>query len=126
MSDLAFSRYEKPGLDDTPEVDRWAAFDLAGARDMWRVLESHYPGHPWETEIDSRGRMAYVSIPSITGRWKYRIHLSALKSDPGLRIVIKAGGEILERWGIPRAGFCGVAYKEAPRIHGGPNQRIPT
>ena len=104
--------YEQPG--EGFEHDPHKVADLALTKTMAEVLERHYPGYPWMIEVDSSQGIAKISIPLFMGAQnKYVLHLSHLKSDPGFRCVVRAAGEILERYKIPRRGFSVDAYEAA-------------
>lgn len=109
------------------EEDIHAQHDLDLSRRIGEVLERHYPGHFFLVEVDSRGGIAHISIPILTENWRYNIPLPLLHGDPSMRMVVKAGGEILERWRIPRSGLDVAAFRAAMRhkIHG-PKQKPPT
>jgi hypothetical protein len=98
---------------DEVEEDKWADHDIALAVRIGDALTSHYPGHPWFVEVDSNGGLAMISIPAITGRFAYVLKLRLLGSDPSLKSVIRAGGEILERWKIPRSRLDAAAFNAA-------------
>lgn len=96
-------RYEAPS-DGKP--DKHAAADLAITKKIGAKLEQHYPCQPWLVEVDSAQGVAFISLPIIMRRnQRYCLHLSTIGSDPGLRCVVRAGGELLERHNVPRAGF---------------------
>ncbi len=97
--------YKHPDLADDPEHDPFKGADMALAKVMAVKADQHYPGFLWLCEADHRQGVAYVSIPGLTGQWKYVIHIRELKSDPGLRSVLRACGETLERFKLPRSGI---------------------
>ena len=37
---------------------------------------------------------------------QFVLHISRLKVDPGLKAVVRAGGELLEKYNVPRHGFA--------------------
>lgn len=95
--------YEAPS-DGGP--DKHAASDLAITRRIAMKLDQHYPCHPWMVRVDGAQGVAMISLPIIMQRnQSYVLHLSTIAADPGLRCVVRAGGEILERYNVPRAGF---------------------
>lgn len=104
------ARYEAPDLGEGIENDPFAAVDLAMTKKCADVLERNYPGHPWMIEASHKQGVVFISIPIFTGRNKYVVHISVLKSDPGLRHIVRAGGEILERFNIPRQSFSVDQY----------------
>lgn len=106
------------------ENDEHVAADVALTARIAEVLERHYPSHPWMVEVSHAKGCAFISLPIIMKRnQKYVLHISALKADPGLRAVMRAAGEILERHNVPRSGFSLTPFLEARQA--GPNGRRP-
>ncbi len=120
--------YVRPGEGD--EHDPHAQADVTLTYRIAGVLERHYPGHPWMVEANTRQGVAMISIPLFMGRHKYILHVAALASDPMLRSVVRAGGEILERYRIPRARFSAsdfVSARESLPLHAiGRGGHVPT
>lgn len=83
--------------------------DLQCARGIGRLLHDHYQGHFWEVMVDSKQGIATITISVLLGNWKYLIKLDDL--SPAM--VITAGGEILERFNIPRSSIDVAAFVEA-------------
>jgi hypothetical protein len=73
--------------------------DMQMARGIGRYLHSLYEGHFWQVEVDSKQGYAAITIPLLLGNWKWKIPLTELSQA----MVRKAGGEILERFKIPRS-----------------------
>jgi hypothetical protein len=95
--------YQRP---EDGSADAHAGADLALTKRIAEVLERHYPSHPWMVEVTHAQGVAYISLPIVMKRnQKFVLHTDRLKSDPGLRAVVRAGGEILERHNVPRSGF---------------------
>ena len=67
------------------------------------VLNRHYPDHEWYVGVDSEGGMMLILALNISTRWGYRLKLSRVYQDPGLKCVMLGGGEILERAAAARA-----------------------
>lgn len=82
--------------------EEYAAADIALARRVSEMLQLHYDGHFWAVHASHKQGVVFITIPLLLGNWKYLIKIANLKSDPGMRSVVKAGGEILERFRIPR------------------------
>ena len=80
-------------------------WELALARRVGQTLEFHYPGQPFEIRVDAKQGVLMIRLNPFMGNYWHVIHLTTIKSDPGLRCVIRAAGEILERYNIPRARF---------------------
>jgi hypothetical protein len=106
-------RYERPGeagIDHDPH----AIADMALAKKVGDALQRHYPDHPWMVEVNHAQGVIMISLPIVMAQnKKFVIHVSSLLADPGLRSVMRAGGEILERYKVPRAGFSLDRFLEA-------------
>jgi len=88
------------------ERDPFLEVDFALTKRIAEVLERHYPSHPWMVEVSHAKGCAFLSLPVIMNRnEKFVLHIEALKTDPGLRSVMRAAGEILERYKMPRMAF---------------------
>jgi len=107
LSQLGYARprytHEGEG-DDGNDFDKFKQADEALARKIWAVLQYHYPGHPWGVAVQHSQGVAMVQIPPYVN-WSFVIHLNTLNGDPGMKSVVRAGGEMLERYSIPRSGF---------------------
>lgn len=75
---------------------------VKGAAD---TLERHYPGWLWCIRPDEGGGIVDLFALRISGRLGYTLHTRRLQEDPDYRCVIRAGGEILERFGFRRGPF---------------------
>lgn len=104
-------RYVAP--EDPDEVDLFAKQDMTIARAINRVLLSHYRGHFWEAYCDSKQGIAWITIPLLLGNWKYVFKLSE-EITPAH--IIRAGGEILERFNIPRSSLDVASFIAAKSL----------
>jgi hypothetical protein len=101
-------QYVEPPADVArPDAQNLVTAELRISHDIYSVLERHYPGHRWAVGADLRGEVAYLSIPALMGPLdKWVLHLENIMDPLQLSIaVMKAGGEILERFRIPRASL---------------------
>jgi hypothetical protein len=98
-------------------------------------LTQHYPGHPWcvgcshqprnAARIDHGGTvnitLGYSPDRVLDGRpgafLGYLLYISTVLGPGGAKRVMQAGGELLERWGLPR---CGAGHDSAldAKAHG--------
>lgn len=81
--------------------------DLALAAAVYHKLEEHYPGHRWRVNADHatglvQVQLLYLDLLRKNGKWGYVLRIEKLNGDPTLRAAVKAGGELLERFGLPR------------------------
>lgn len=94
------------------EEDPYRRLDMAIAMRIGETLHQHYPNHLWEVRADSAQGIATVKIPFLMGPTLcYVLHLDKLDTDG--RQVRDAGGEILERFKIPRSGIDLAAFVAA-------------
>jgi hypothetical protein len=103
--EMRLQRQRSAVFDDTET----ASFDLTMACETGLTLHSHYRGHPWTVEVDSKQGVCLITLPILLGNWKYTIPLKML--NPAM--VIKAGGEILERFNLPRSRIDFASFLEA-------------
>lgn len=75
------------------------------------VLDRHYPGWLWAIRPDEGGGIVDIFSMRIDAEWGYTLHTARLQEDVDLRSVIVAGGEILERYGMPRGPYSYEAWK---------------
>lgn len=85
---------------DAPEQNM---HDLLTARTMAETLHAAYPGHFWAVNCDGKTGMADVRNLALSGNWGFRLKLGGIYSASQFKHdVIKAGGEILERFRLSR------------------------
>lgn len=91
---------------------RFDAVNKTLCREIGKKLAQHYPGHPWGVMAEAEHGIVKIALQGFT-QWPYLIRLSTLKADPGLKSVVKAGGELLERLQMPRGGFSFADWRAA-------------
>lgn len=101
------------GLMD-PHGDK-AAANAHLCRIIGRKLSEAYPGHPWGVSAESEHGIVKIALQGFT-QWPVIIKISTLKSDPGLRSVVRYAGEILERLRLPRGGFSMADWRAATQV----------
>lgn len=89
-------------LTDAPEI---RANDRVLAKNMADTLHKAYPNHLWAVSVDSHGGVASVRNMRLSGNWGFMLKLNDVYQDPGLKCVLRAGGEILERYRLSRRQF---------------------
>lgn len=114
---VAVTSYEAPcGPNGEVLHDPYKGMDQSNQKWMQEVLQRHYPGHFWKVIHDGAQRMAYVSIPILMGINKYwAINLVADTLSEGL--LMRMGGEILERYRLTRGAMQLVPFLEAREKH---------
>lgn len=87
-------------LTDAPQI---AANDMVMAKNMADALHTTYPGHLWAVSCNGQSGMADVRNLALSGTWGFRLKLKNIYSASEFRKdVIRAGGEILERYRLSR------------------------
>lgn len=105
-------RYNSPGLVVAEGV---TANDLMVAGDISRELQRHYPGWNWGVDVNVRKGLIDIKCMDIDARFGYTIRVTGLYSWDSLRDKVKlAGGEILERYNMPRSRMDLDTWRSAP------------
>lgn len=82
--------------------------DVSICKRVASVLYGAYPGHAWAVEVGEG--LVKITIPALLGfNWGYFLHLDRMQKKD----IVRAGGDILERFAIPRSGVDVAAYVEA-------------
>lgn len=69
------------------------------------ALEKHYPGWMWMINPDQDGGVMYIYSLRISGEWGYTLKTGEVQNDAHEKHAIMAGGEILDRYNIPRGKY---------------------
>ncbi|MDD5084196.1 MAG: hypothetical protein PHT88_04715 [Candidatus Moranbacteria bacterium] len=72
------------------------------ARTLAETLNKHYPGHAWAVKADVEQGVANVFNLALSGEWGFVLRLDELMNDPNMKLTIRAGGELLERYRLSR------------------------
>lgn len=97
---------------DTPNI---AANDLVMAKTMADTLHTAYPGHLWAVTCDGKQGMADVRNMALSGNWGFRLKLRDIYSASEFKKdVLRAGGELLERYKLARGRFREDQYSDIP------------
>lgn len=115
--------HEAPaGPGDEVLVDDRKGADIACAKSCMELLQKHYPGWWWKVVADSQQGIVTINIPILMGNWVFNIRGTELSE----RMVIRAGGEILERFRLPRSAVDLARFIEArPMAVSRANHRMP-
>jgi hypothetical protein len=91
-----------------------ARADVATARAVRRILDTAYPGYDWEVIADSGQGYVAFRIPALMGiNFAYLIKGRDLTPEA----VLEGGGELLERYRLPRGKFNLDRFLEARTKH---------
>jgi hypothetical protein len=100
-----------------PEHGKTIGADMDMAQKIKAVVQFHYPDHPWVAAANHQQGVATIGLPDICEH-HFMIHIAALKTDPGLKLVVRGAGQILERYKIPRSGLNMDYYNQI--LHNNP------
>jgi hypothetical protein len=109
---------EPEGLVYHPEDIEQHSSAVLLAKDCADTLERHYPGWAWGVNVNPAQKMLDIVSFKLNASWGYRISMTAVNLDDPVvrtRVIIRAGGEILERHKLARRGFSIDRWREAPR-----------
>ncbi len=93
------------------------ANDEVIAKEVADLLMRHYPGFLWAVSIDSRDHVGVLDIRNLSlhGQWGFRLTLKQYFDGLDTRKkIVRAGGELLERYRMPRGKFDDTAYNHIP------------
>lgn len=89
--------------------------DVLMAKTLSEALQRHYPGHLWAVNVEARTGLITIRDMYLAGNWAYVLKMGAIYSASALeKDVIRAGGEILERFRMQRGSFDSDSYASAP------------
>lgn len=87
------------------------------ARAVGEDLMQHYPGHPWMVGCNHEAGTVAVQLGYIDTQMGILLHIQKLLAPGGQKLAMRAGGELLERLGLPRGAATGESAVRA-RAHG--------
>ena len=74
-------------------------------KDTADKLEKHFPGWLWTINPDEGAGMMYIYSLRLSGEFGYKLKILDIQNDETRKFAIRAGGEILERYGIKRGRY---------------------
>lgn len=83
------------------------AADIALCKEIYDILDTNYSGHLWQVGANSYTGVVDIKLLYPDGRHRvtnfgYGLRITALDAPFIKKKIIKAGGELLERYGLPR------------------------
>lgn len=94
--------------------------DISGSmliivKDCANILEHNFPGWLWAVQPFEAGSIIKIFSLHISGEYGYIIKVADIQNDPKRRLALEAGGEILERYGLPRGPYSRELLLHKPR-----------
>lgn len=121
---VRFMRHDERADVDRARVERETEMSKA----VYEVLLGQYPGHVWEVTCDWRQGGVQIRLGVLmTGSHCYWVRFNDVTGPTELRKrVIEAGGNLLERFRMPRSTFDLSRFLEArPKAVFHKNMRMP-
>lgn len=111
-------------MDVSPQIQCYGESGLADielGKKMLDSLEHYYPRHAWFVNVNHEAgvltiQLLYQEKNGIVKKWAHGMlsHITSLTSDPEIkRRAMRHGGELLERYGLARAGGNPYTYIDA-------------
>lgn len=111
--DMVVRRQYVPPLDGNG--DDYAAIDQQTARYVAEILVKTYFGYPWHVTASVKQGVVMFRIPPLMGATlQYVINLAKF-SDLTRDLIMRCGGELLERMNLPRGAIDMALMQEARR-----------
>ena len=96
---------QSPQLVKLDGEDGISASGMLLVKRVAETLHKHYPGHLWAVNIDEEGGVVTVMNLALSGKWGFLLKLRVVQEDPDLKCVMRAGGELLERYRLRRGSY---------------------
>ena len=74
-------------------------------RDIADVLERNYAGWLWAVQPYEGGGIIKIFSLLISGQYGYIMKIEDIQNDPERKLAVEAGGNILERYSLPRGPY---------------------
>jgi hypothetical protein len=103
--------YNTPQTDNSHEAQAMR-MEFYIAKQIGEDLCKTYQGRQWGVDVDSRNEVIIISCPSLSKRMGYRLHMKRDTIADLIPRCRRAGGEILERFGVARSRIIDPATLE--------------
>lgn len=80
--------------------------EAALAKNCLNILGKHYPHIKWRVEVDARGGLVTITSPDLSGRMGVTIKITSIDAEG--KVIMRYGGELLERYNIVRDRALGM------------------
>lgn len=106
MKDILSLEQAKPDYVHSPAELLGISGSLAIlTKDTADKLEKHYPGWLWTINPDENAGMMYIYALRLSGEFGYKLKIGDIQDDETRKFALRAGGEILERYGLKRGKY---------------------
>lgn len=90
---------------ENPKDFKATGWTVILVKEMGDALEKAYPGWRWMIQPDERGKIVNIWSLALHDQWGYTVRFVNTSIERAKKMAIFAGGEILERFGMPRRRF---------------------
>ncbi len=113
------------GVVDNPNDLLVSASTEILVRDIIDSLLKRYPGFIWAIQPDERGGIFNIFCTNFSSKWGYTIKIADIQHDAKRVEAMRAGGEILRRFGYPADKYDLSLDRAYVRRRPGSNEAIP-
>ena len=96
----------KPKEMELEKADKYIGSDFTRAKNTAEMLEKKYPGWLWA--VHTMDGVVVVKSMRLSGNWGFVLHQDKIDND--YKAVMRAGGELLERFRMSRKKFNQEKY----------------
>ena len=108
MMEKEFSIKQRGHLVELEKAHKFDAYDYTLAKNVAEKLEEKYPGWLWAVHV--MDGVVGVKSMRLSGNWGFLLHANKIDND--YKVVVNAGGEILERYRQSRGKFNQTKYED--------------
>lgn len=106
-----FRAYTRQGIDGDDSRPRYNADQWLADR-IYKILMRHFPDHLWRVEVSHKQGVATIRLMGFSD-CPHILKIEDLKLLGADRDVMRAGGELLERFRMPTSGFKQAEFEAA-------------
>lgn len=88
------------------------------AKDVADHLLKHYPGYLWFVNCSVKAGVVTILCGDFYSNYGYKILLKDIENDPSMKVVMRAGGEILDRYGLRRGAKTESSLRDLKMVAG--------
>jgi len=99
---------ERGRLVELEKAEKFNVHDYSLAKNVAEKLEEKYPGWLWAVHV--MDGIVGVKSMRLSGNWGFILHANKIDND--YKVVVDAGGEILERYRQKRGKFNQTTYED--------------
>lgn len=91
--------------------------DIEVCKRVSEILQKHFPGHLWLTGCDHKAGTVVIDLPYAKPmhlrEMRFMLYISTCLGSDAEKHIMRAGGELLERFGLARGEAKQESYQQA-------------